>query len=804
MVTYLYDLTLVYKVLIKSVLSKSLLFFIGALFLFIPQGNSQPAQCGDNPQMTSTCAEACVICDIDGFTGVNNLTAMGQGFNEFCTTEYNNMQYIAFIAGSTNLRIRVDVGSCAGGLNSLEVGFFDSPDCENFSQITICDTDIPANSSQEFASVIPLVIGQHYYLVIDGSNGANCNWTFNVLEGSTQVPPLTSSGDIIAPTDICPDALATFSTTGQVGAAIYNWTINGVSQISTGSTTTQLDFPGDGIFEVCVTASNACSDAPPTCTTVEAITPGTLLIDERLCEGECIIANGVQYCETGTFQELIPQPSGCDSVINIELLVLETAMTDVTALICNGTFFEVGDTLFGTEGVFTHTVLTSDECDSIVTLDLTVIECEIIITPEEIPVICNGTATGTLVFSVDQGEPPLTWTYTNITDPTITGTGMTDLLVNNQIPNIPVGTYNIYVSDNFGNDAVVLQVVTEPPVLESVLMPSIINGFNLSCAENMGMPGNDGTLRVNASGGVPPYNYNWSNGQMDQTAVGLLAENYVVTITDNVGCTKTDDLTLVAPPVIDPVVDFRDPNCSGFETGQIEVTSITGGTPSYSYSIDGENFQETGFFNGLLEGEYEIQIIDENGCVVMEQSEIIAPEIPVILSLEDLTIELGCDQSILPIINISEFSNITWTDSSTLNCGNCLTPIASPVNNTEYTLMVTSLDDCSTEGTMKIVVNKNRPVFIPNVFSPDGDGLNDQFTIHAGKEVETISSLIIFNRWGAVVYEGKDIAPNDLDQGWDGNFRGKQAPNGVYVYLATVKFVDGISIPYKGDVAIMR
>ena len=113
------------------------------LFLFIFQTLfAQPEPCGPNPAMTSFCADACVICDIDGYSGVNDLTATGQGFSNFCTTVYNNMQYIAFIAGSESLTIQVDVGTCIGGNGSLEVGFFESFDCQTFSPITDCNTDI--------------------------------------------------------------------------------------------------------------------------------------------------------------------------------------------------------------------------------------------------------------------------------------------------------------------------------------------------------------------------------------------------------------------------------------------------------------------------------------------------------------------------------------------------------------------------------------------------------------------------------------------------------------------------------------
>ncbi len=764
----------------------------------------QPSPCGPNPAMTSTCATACVVCNIDGFSGVNNLTAQGQGFDEFCTTQYNNMQYLAFIAGSEDLTIQVDVGTCVGGVNSLEVGFFQSDDCENFTRITDCDTEIPSNASSTFTNLVPLVIGQHYYLVIDGSGGANCDWTFNVIQGSTQVPPLTGSGIIAPPGFICPGSPATFSTSGEVGASSYAWTINGAPQLATSALTTELLFPADGTYEVCVQAGNACDDADPSCTSVEVRTPGTLNITERLCDGDCIEVNGNQYCNTGVFQEIISFAPGCDSIINIDIEVLPMATTNLEVWICNDVFYQVGNEFYNTTGIHNTTVLTADECDSLVILDLLVIECEIVGTTEEVPVICNGTATGKLIFSLDQGEPPLTYTYTNIADGSITGMGTTNLLIDNEISNIPAGSYQIYVSDNFGNDVVVLQDVTEPPVMSSTFMPSLYNGYNVSCFETLGEPGNDGTLQANALGGVPPYSYSWSNDQITQTASNLLAENYEVTITDDVGCTFTNDFTLISAPELMPTIDFRDPNCSGFETGQIEVVQVLGGVPGYQYALGDDVYQNNTLYNGLVEDNYTIQIIDANGCIYQDSSELIAPAIPVILSLEDITIELGDQGILVPFINIDEFQNIEWTDSSTLDCGNCLSPMAMPVNDAVYELSVTSIDDCSTEASVRITVDKTRGVYIPNAFSPNNDGVNDEFTIFGGNEVEEVTSLKIFSRWGSIVYSNENFQPNDLSIGWDGFFNGKAMDPSVFIYIAEVKFIDGVSIPYKGDFVLLR
>ena len=145
----------------------TLSFFFISITLF-----AQPQPCGPNPVMTSTCASACIICDIDGFTGRNDLTAQGQTFQGFCTTMFHNMNYIAFIAGSENLSVKVTVTNCT--INwGLEIGFFESTDCETFTPITECNTDIEQNTSFTFNNTVPLVIGQYYYLIMDGSAGGS-------------------------------------------------------------------------------------------------------------------------------------------------------------------------------------------------------------------------------------------------------------------------------------------------------------------------------------------------------------------------------------------------------------------------------------------------------------------------------------------------------------------------------------------------------------------------------------------------------------------------------------------------------
>jgi len=777
-----------------------LLLVFGSLSTF---AIGQPLPCDENPAMTSFCNQACVICDIDGYTGVNDLTASGQGFGNFCTTEYNNMQYIAFIAGSEDITIEIDVFSCNGGVNSLEVGFFESLDCETFDPITECDTDIDPNTTRVFKTIRPLTIGQHYYLVIDGSNGTNCSWTFNVTEGSTTVSNIDDSGEISFPERICLSNPTIFETSGAVGAAFYTWTINGVIQ-SDETQEIELEFQNEGSYEICVTAENACNAGPQNCTVFFVDEPEDTFFEERVCESECFELNGEEYCETGSYIQTINLIEGCDSLIYIDVEILPQAITDVDLWICNGESYFIGDIPYGETGSYSQTILSSLECDSLVNLELLAIECEIIGSTSEIPVICKGDASGTLIFSVDQGEPPLTFTYTNIQDGSITGTGTTDLLTNNEIPNIPVGFYQIYIEDNFGNDVVVQQEITEPDFLDLDLTPSDYFGYQLSCASNYGIAGSDGTLLAEPYGGVSPYKYEWSDGQSTQEAINLKAQEYTVTITDDSGCTLSTSYTLTAPEEIVPLVEFRDPTCDGFNSGEIEIINVIGGTPPYTFSMSDGNFTDVRLISDLTEGIYTLFVKDANQCVFQTVSEIVAPEIPVVDFLEDFTIALGDDIILYPILNDVALSEIVWSDSSTLSCSDCLNPSAMPINTGSYEVTLTSTDGCTDSAVVQYRVEKRRRVYIPNVFSPDANGINDIFSVFAGPEVAEILEFKVYDKWGNEVYMLKKFHANDLNLGWNGNYRRKAVDPGVFVWYVEVLFIDNVVKVYSGNVTVLK
>jgi len=143
-----------------------------------------------------------------------------------------------------------------------------------------------------------------------------------------------------------------------------------------------------------------------------------------------------------------------------------------------------------------------------------------------------------------------------------------------------------------------------------------------------------------------------------------------------------------------------------------------------------------------------------------------------------------------------------WLLKPGLSCYDCPQPIATPFETTTYTLTAEAPGGCTDTDSLTILVQKVRDVYVPNVFSPNDDGENDRFTVYGGPEVLEVK-LEVFSRWGELVFRSIGAA-NDEREGWDGTYKGDLLPSGVYVWRAEILFVDGVMLPYEGDVTLLR
>lgn len=218
---------------------------------------------------------------------------------------------------------------------------------------------------------------------------------------------------------------------------------------------------------------------------------------------------------------------------------------------------------------------------------------------------------------------------------------------------------------------------------------------------------------------------------------------------------------------------------------------------------------ETYDFNGLIltsSGVYTDHLISAFGCDSI-----------VTLHLDTqppFSVDLGADQHIFigattqlhAVITRPDslIQAINWIPPTPPYCDTCSTLEVNPLVSTQYIVAVTDVYGCEAYDTVSVEVDNERKVFIPNVFTPDNNGLNDHFSPYCGGGVSRVLEFRVFDRWGELVYEGMDFEPNDPQFSWDGTFRGKPLPSDVYAYYAFLLFEDGEKLLYQGDITLLR
>ncbi len=151
-----------------------------------------------------------------------------------------------------------------------------------------------------------------------------------------------------------------------------------------------------------------------------------------------------------------------------------------------------------------------------------------------------------------------------------------------------------------------------------------------------------------------------------------------------------------------------------------------------------------------------------------------------------------------------DFEQFYWTPDQDLSCVNCAFPWASPLETTDYFLTGIDINGCPYETKTKVVVRNVKNIYIPNIFSPNGDGVNDFFTVYATPFLEIVEELLIFDRWGNFIIRITDFEHSVDPEGWDGTFKGRDMNPAVFAYVARVRWKDGERGVYHGDVTLIR
>ncbi len=432
-------------------------------------------------------------------------------------------------------------------------------------------------------------------------------------------------------------------------------------------------------------------------------------------------------------------------------------------------------------GVYTLKIKDFNNCETDLSIDVK--ERILTAVPEVINPLCFGESNGVITLNVTNGKDPVLFDW---------GAGFIPL---NTQSTFAAGTYTIQAIDDALCKGTFSVFVGNNPALTLLLDASDITCFGAMDASATAIPG----------GGVGNFSYDWSDGQTTVTAAGLDSGTYTVIVSDANDCTITTTTAFVEPPDVGiNLIDVLDLLCNGIPEGEIRVEGI-GGRPPYTFSANGFNYVPTDTLRGLPAGDYWVNVLDASGCKDSVMAMISQP-LPVVVqaSPADTTILLGYSFDVSTITGPSNrIFEYLWTPSLGVSDVTVAEPSIQGIETIAYIIKATDEDGCMGFDTVRVRVKKDRPVYFPNVFDPESVNFNDFFTGFGGPSAKSIELLRIYDRWGTLVFETKDIDLGVPQLGWNGTFRGKPV-DGVFAWYAKVKFIDNEVLQFEGDITVVR
>jgi gliding motility-associated-like protein len=304
----------------------------------------------------------------------------------------------------------------------------------------------------------------------------------------------------------------------------------------------------------------------------------------------------------------------------------------------------------------------------------------------------------------------------------------------------------------------------------------------------------------------PPFNYNYTYtpsgsfiNQNGTTATFVSTQTTNVTFTassPNAQCTASDDFTITVWPFLQGAIRPDTLVCNG-DPVQLWVTGGIGQYQWYPANTLSCEFCPNPIATTLGNTVYSAILLEPHGCQDTLRTVVeVHPPFSLVLANNDTTIYIGESVELYatgaPYYYWSPTNYMTYTQSNN--------PLVTPLETTTYVVTgVSDLQGCPQKDSVKVTVLEN-DVWVPTVFSPNGDGKNDIFKILTGRtRFVKIQEFKIYNRWGTEIYNGKDVS-----QGWDGTYKGQPQDTGTYFYQIRVAYPTGRVGYLKGDFTLIR
>jgi hypothetical protein len=599
------------------------------------------------------------------------------------------------------------------------------------------------------------------------------NCTATASASMTVLPPIVPVLD--GTTLICPGNNTTFSVGGTFNQ--YKW--------SNGAVTPTITVTQAGTYSVTVTDSNGCTGTGTRALSISVPPAPTISVAPYACDNTLLLStpagwssyswssgsqvNTLLASASGSYTVTVTDALGCTGTAFQNILLPANPSVTISGDpgICAGqqsTFAASGNfqKYQWSNGQATQSINIGQGGNYLVTVTDN-----------------NGcTATASLMLTVFQ---PST-TQINKISCFVQDTGMVVTIL-----------ANIHGCDS----TITTRTALSPPLFADAQITTDFNGFSVPCNGDA-----KGTAAVTATGGVPPFQYTWSNGSNAANLNSLTAGNYTVTVRDANGCLNSSNVTLNQPPAILPTLAQVPVAC--FTPGAISVNTIGGGATPYTILCNLEEKISDGLtlveFKGLAPGSYLVSVTDANGCSTTQPVILDPPSLSLETFLDTIWMDAG-NRVQLTAPSGYDYLDISWSPSTGLSCDDCPKSIATVTESTNYTVALNGYGSCEILGRYVILVRPG--VYVPNVIDPSSD-YNNLFTIYSADDaVFDINVLQIFTRWGEKVEEIRNFKPNG-PTGWKGDFRGQGVMPGVYVYYAEVTLADGTKYLLKGDVTVVR
>ncbi|MBI5219519.1 MAG: gliding motility-associated C-terminal domain-containing protein [Bacteroidia bacterium] len=463
----------------------------------------------------------------------------------------------------------------------------------------------------------------------------------------------------------------------------------------------------------------------------------------------------------------------CNGSCNGEAIVNASGGTQ--PYICG---WSTGDTTFHLTdlcvGQYQVTVADLHGCDTALTATVTD-PSSMTLTVKPGNVSCHSFCDGNIEVVMNQGIPPYTF-YWN------------DGQTTNPADSLCPGLYTVTVMSGDSCLRMTEYEVTQP----DTLIGSLTQPAPVICK------GDSVLISAGATGGTTPYTYAWSNTVSDQNSIWVTAGTYSLTIADHNRCVDYKNITVTEPALIvfNPSVTVTNciQSCNGVAGVQPE-----GGVPPYYYHWS--TGATTSFISHLCAEQYYVTLTDSLGCIKNQSYTVgIYPYPPTLdATVDDNSIFSG-RSTILHATEIQSYSYI-WTPAYALDDHHSENPVASPRQTTTYTVQITDSVGCTNLDTITIFVNEvlcaEPYIFIPNAFSPNGDGKND--VLKAESDITDDIYFAVYDRWGKAVFETTNI-----HDGWDGAYKGEALAPAVFVYYFKAKCINNKTFEKKGNVTLIR